>query len=147
MPWIAVTSGTELQPSPAKRKRSAGLKEGHYQDLGKISQRVHACLYTTWFWVNSRANYRVLSYRWTSATRLGPASAKARRPPLAAIRASVSACGRPITSLPPDWIDVFIYRSSHHAGTGTLAALATGTADEFTPATGGHQPHPAFRTI
>ena len=43
---------------------------------------------------------------------------------LAPVRASLSACGRPIIGPPPEWIDVFISRSSTHAGTETLAALA-----------------------
>ena len=45
----------------------------------------------------------VSSSRWTSAARPGAASGEARRPSLAPVRASVSACGRPIDGPPPEW--------------------------------------------
>ena len=45
----------------------------------------------------------VSSSRRTSAARPGTASDEARHPPLAPVRASVSACGRPIIGPPSEW--------------------------------------------
>ena len=64
------------------------------------------------------------SSRRTSATRQLPCLRQPRHLTLAPVRASMSACGRPIIGPPPEWTNVFTSRSSHPAETETLAALA-----------------------